>query len=106
MDRLSRKDMLLEMLEKEPNDIFLNYALAMEFIGNSDFTNADLQLQKTLTLNFNYLPCYYQLGQVKEKLNDTDNAIAFYKKGIELAQVQNNTKAKGELAEALWMLED
>ena len=28
------------------------------------------------------------------------------KKGIELAQKQNNNKAQGELSEALWLLED
>ncbi len=106
MDRLSRKDMLLDMLEKEPNDVFLNYALAIEFIGNADYHHAEKQLQKTLTINEDYLPCYYQIGQLKEKLNDTNGAIDFYKKGIELATQQSNNKAKGELAEALWMLED
>ena len=106
MDRLSRKDMVLQMLKKEPNDLFLNYALAMELVGIEDYENAELQLQKTLSLNNNYLPCYYQLGQVLEKLNHTDKAISFYKQGVELAKTQGNTKAIGELNEALWMLED
>lgn len=106
MDRLSRKDMVLQMLEKEPNDLFLNYALAQEYIGVSDFENAELQLQKTLHLDPNYLPCYYQMGQVKEKLGDTKSAIEFYKKGIEVANAQGNRKTLGELNEALWMLED
>src|ERR1700752_4449427 len=99
MDRLSRKDMVLQMLEKEPNDLFLNYALAQEFIGVGDFTNAEMQLQKTLNLDPTYLPCYYQLGQVKEKLGDNSAAINFYKKGIELANSQGNRKAQGELNE-------
>lgn len=106
MPNQTRKTMLLEMLVKEPNDVFLNYALAMEMIGNSEFTNAEAQLQKVLGLNSEYLPCYYQIGQLKEKLNDTIGAIEFYKKGIALAKLQNNTKAMGELNEALWMLDD
>jgi Tfp pilus assembly protein PilF len=106
MDRLSRKDMLLEMLAKEPNDIFLNYALAQEYMGIDDYTNAELQLQKTLELDKNYLPCYYQMGQVCEKLNKNSVAIDYYKQGIDLAKTQDNKKAIGELNEALWMLED
>ena len=106
MQNQTRKTMLLEMLVKEPNDVFLNYALAMEMIGNSEFANAEAQLQKVLLLNSEYLPCYYQIGQLKEKLNDTIGAIEFYKKGIALAKLQNNTKAMGELNEALWMLDD
>lgn len=106
MDRLSRKDMVLQMLEKEPNDLFLNYALAQEYIGVNDYTNAELQLLKTLDLDLNYLPCYYQMGQVKERLGDLSGAVHFYKKGIELANAQGNRKALGELNEALWMLED
>lgn len=98
--------MVLQMLEKEPNDLFLNYALAQEYMGVGDFENAELQLQRTLKIDLNYLPCYYQMGQVKEKLNDNNAAIEFYKKGIEVANAQGNRKALGELKEALWMLED
>lgn len=106
MDRLSRKDMLLEMLVKEPNDVFLNYALAQEYIGIEDYANAESQLLKTMELDINYLPCYYQIGQVSEKLNKTNVAITYYKQGIELAKAQGNKKAMGELNEALWMLSD
>ena len=63
-------------------------------------------MQKTLRLNEEYLPCFYQLGQVNEKLGNNDMAISFYKQGIDLAKLQNNTKALGELNEAIWMLEE
>jgi tetratricopeptide (TPR) repeat protein len=106
MQNQIRKNMLLDLLKKEPDDVFLNYALAMEMIGSSEFSKAEAQLQKTLILNSAYLPCYYQIGQLKEKLNDTNGAIEFYKQGIALAKLQNNTKAMGELNEALWMLDD
>ncbi len=106
MSALSRKEQLMQMLETEPNDVFLNYALAMEFMSASDFEAAKLQLKKTLVLNETYLPCFYQLGQVTEKLASFDEAIVYYKKGLEIAKAQNNTKAIGEINEALWMLED
>ena len=64
MDRVSRKDMLLHMLELEPNDVFLNYALSQELMGVEDYANANLQLQKTLLLDKNYLACQKLAVQV------------------------------------------
>ncbi len=98
--------MIIHMLEKEPNDVFLNYALAMEHMASCDFNEADIQLQKVLTVKSDYLPCFYQLGQVNEKLNNFEIALDYYKQGVVIATSQNNTKALGELNEAIWMLED
>lgn len=106
MERLPRIEMIFDMLLKEPNDIFLNYALAMEYLGTNDFKMAEAQLQKTLSIDPSYLPCFYQLGQTWEKLGDNEKALGFYKQGLELAKSQNNRKAQGELSEAIWMLED
>ena len=106
MEKLPRKEMIFEMLEKEPNDVFLNYALAMEHLATSDFKDAESQFKKVLSINASYLPCFYQLGQVNEKLGNTTIAINYYKQGVELAQQQSNKKALGELNEAIWMLED
>jgi tetratricopeptide (TPR) repeat protein len=106
MEKLPRKEMIFDMLVKEPNDVFLNYALAMEHLSTSNFIEAENQFKKVLTIKPDYLPCFYQLGQVNEKLGNNDIAISFYKQGIDLAKLQNNTKALGELNEAIWMLED
>lgn len=93
------------MLAGEPEDVFLNYALAMEWMSESNFEKAEEQLLRTLELNKEYLPCYYQLGQVSEKKGEEQNALDYYKKGAELAKQQNNVKALNELNEAIWMLE-
>lgn len=106
MEKLPRKEMIFDMLEKEPNDVFLNYALAMEHLSTSDFRDAETQFKKVLDIDATYLPCFYQLGQVNEKLGNNEMAISYYNQGVELAKSQNNTKALGELNEAIWMLED
>ena len=106
MEKLPRKELIYDMLVKEPNDVFLNYALAMEHLSTDEFKEADAQLQKVLSIKADYLPCFYQLGQVNEKLNNTEVALNYYKQGVELAKSQNNTKALGELNEAIWILED
>jgi tetratricopeptide (TPR) repeat protein len=106
MERLPRKELIFDMLLKEPNDVFLNYALAMEHLSAEEFKEAELQFKKVLTINPNYLPCFYQLGQVNEKLGNNNIALTYYKQGVDLAKSQNNNKALGELNEVIWMLED
>lgn len=106
MSQLSRKEQILNMLEGEPNDVFLNYALAMEFVSAHELKEADEQLKKVLSIKTDYLPCFYQLGQLNEKLGNNDIALTYYKQGVDLAKSQNNNKALGELNEAIWMLED
>ena len=106
MSQLSRKEQILNMLVSEPYDVFLNYALAMEFVSTNELKEADEQLKKVLSIKTDYLPCFYQLGQLNEKLGNDDIALTFYKQGVDLAKSQNNHKALGELNEAIWMLED
>jgi len=106
MERLPRKELIFDMLVKEPNDVFLNYALAMEHISANELKEAEAQLKKVLSINPNYLPCFYQLGQLNEKLGNNDMALTYYKQGVDIAKSQNNNKALGELNEAIWMLED
>ena len=97
---------LTEMLREEPKDVFLNYALAIEFAGSEKYEEAEQQFLKTTQLNPEYLPCYYQLGQIAEKIKTEKEALEYYKKGLALAQQQNNPKAINELNEVIWMLED
>ncbi len=98
--------MLLSLLVNEPNDVFTNYALAIEYMGEGDYTKSEKQFLKVLEIDKNYLPCYYQLGQAAEKLNKEKEALGYYNKGIEIAKNQNNNKTLNELNEAIWMLED
>lgn len=98
--------MLQNMLVNEPNDVFTNYALALEYVSEADYKKAEDQFLKVLEIDRKYLPCYYQLGQLKEKTNETNIALEFYKKGLDLAKEQGNNKAINEINEAIWMLED
>ncbi len=103
---MKRIDSLIEMLKSEPEDVFLNYALAVEFVGEKKYAEAETQFLKTVNLNSEYLPCYYQLGQVTEKLKKEKEALEYYKTGLALAQKQNNQKAVNEINEAIFLLED
>lgn len=94
------------MLLDEPNDSFLNYALALELAKENDIAKAIGIIEEVLQRDPAYLGAYYQLGKFYEEMQDTEKAMTTYQKGIEIAKSQNNRKAQGELNEALWMLED
>ncbi len=93
------------MLEKEPGDDFLNYALAVELEATGKKREAIEQLNKLLAHNADYLGAYYKLGKLWEESGEDARALEVYNKGLELAQRLNNKKAAGELSEAIWMLE-
>ncbi len=102
----TRLQQLLQMLETEPNDSFLNYALALEFGKENNFRKAIELIETLLIRDENYLGAYYQLGKYYEQTGNVEKAIATYNKGIAIAKKQNNRKTLGELNEAMMMLEE
>ena len=102
----TRLQQIQEMLKDEPNDSFLNYALAIEYAKTTDIKKAIELIEALLIRDSTYLGAYYQLGKYYEQIEQPQAAIATYNKGIAVAQQKQNRKAEGELNEALWMLED
>jgi uncharacterized protein HemY len=98
MDRI---DTIKQLLSQNPNDIFLNYALAMEFMSINDWSSAANQLEGIKKMQEDYLPLYYQLAHIYEELNDADKAIVVYNEGINLAIKQLDKKTELELKSAL-----
>ena len=102
----SRLEQLKKMLETEPTDSFLNYALALEYAKINDLEKAILLIEEIITRDENYLGAYYQLGHYYELTMNPEKAINTYKKGIAIAVLQKNRKTQMELKEALSQLED
>jgi tetratricopeptide (TPR) repeat protein len=105
MERLGRVDMLLELLENDPQDLFLNYALGLEYAGVLKFNEAQQQFKTVLGLDVNYIPCYYQLGKLCEAQSQILEALSYYKQGLEKAR-QKKDKSVHEFEEAIFLLED
>ncbi len=102
----SRLEQIQEMLKNEPNDSFLNYALALEYAKIDEVKKAIELIDELLKRDENYLGAYYQLGKYYEQTEQKQNAILTYQKGILIAKQKNDRKAVGELNEALMQLED
>jgi len=105
MERLSRIDMLLRLLEHEPNDLFLNYALGLEYVAELSLADGERQFKHVLTIETNYIPAYYQLGKLFESQVKNAEALQFFKEGLQKAREQKNNKAINEFEEAIFMLE-
>ncbi len=101
----NRLELIAEMLEKNPDDTFLNYAAALEHKSNDEPKKAIKIFKKIVDQDPEYLPTYYQLGKLLEGQGKTEHAIEVYKKGAVLARQKNDLKAMGELSEALLILD-
>lgn len=105
MQRDKRIDALLSMLQTEPNDIFLNYSLAIEYMGENKLDPAEEQFLKVLNFQPDYVPAFYQLGKLYELKQMNGKALEILNKGKDLAKQQGNNKAFNEFSEAIFMLE-
>lgn len=102
----NRVDEIKKMLKTDPNDSFLTYALALEHEKAGDVKAAIKILEELNRQDPEYLGSYYKLGQLYENNNKANKAISIYRAGIKLADEKSDYKAKGELEEALWLIEE
>ena len=94
------------MLLIEPEDAFLQYALALELEKEGDVQSAIIRMKDLLRKNEDYLGAYYKLGVLLDQTGQKVKAREVFLKGMIVAQGQNNTKTYRELNEALQNLEE
>lgn len=102
----NRLQIIEEMLREDPGDSFLQYAASLEYEKIGNYDKAIALLDDLVHRDPDYLGAYYQLGQMLEVKGFTDRAVEIYRAGIEKSTQQKNTKATGELSEALMLLLD
>jgi len=93
----SRLEKLLEFLKNEPNDEFLQYALATEYLRLNDAPKALEYYEKLVNEHPDYVGTYYHLGKLYEALDRKDDAIKIYEQGMETAQRKRDNHAFSEL---------
>ncbi len=103
---MQRLELIEDMLRKNPKDVFLNYAAALEYYKLGEIEKAIDTLENLLRIDKKYLGAYYQLGQFYEEVEKTKKAIEVYRKGRSIAEELKDEKTFGELTEALMILDD
>ena len=97
MDRIAK---LKEFLETNPNDSFIQHALALEYVKAGDDTAARKLFENLLTRDENYVGSYYHLGKLLERNDEKENALRWYEMGMLKAKEAGDGHAYNELQAA------
>lgn len=101
-----RKDQILELLKENPDDVFLNYALGLEYFSENNLNFAEQQMKKVVQIDANYISAYYQLGLILIEQNKEQEALEYLKKGLEIALEKNNLKEISEFKSLITNIEN
>jgi predicted Zn-dependent protease len=97
MNDKNRKQQIEEMLAEDPNDPFLRYGLAMEYVSAGDEAGAVKCLQDLIAVAPEYVPGYQQLGQILARLGRSAEARQAWSQGVQVAQKVGNQHASEEM---------
>lgn len=97
-DRLAT---LLDYLRDDPDDPFVRYALAQEYLKRGDTAEALRYFEALAAKHPDYVGTYYHLGKLYETLGRADDAVRTYRAGIEAATQASDLHARAELQGAL-----
>ena len=101
----ARKEQLVAMLQSQPDDVFLNFALAMELAKSDQPADALAQFDRVIALDPAYTAAYTQKAALCEKLGRFDEAKRVYCQGIESAKARGDKHAASKMQEVLDRLE-
>lgn len=106
MQREIRINKLLEMKTLMPSDPFPTYALGLEYQEMGEAIKAIAFFEETMLEFSNYLPVYYQLGQLLAENGEIQRAKTIFEAGMLIARITKDLKTMGELQEALFNIEE
>jgi len=92
-----RIEQIKTFLNETPEDAFLLYALATEYVALSQDDKALQIYVKLVKEQPNYFATYYHLGKLYERIGEDDKAEAIYEKGLAITKELGEKHAHGEL---------
>ena len=98
---MSRLDQLLTYYEEDPNDSFIQFALAAEYRKLGRLQDAVDTFERLKAQDALYVGLYYHLGKLNEEMNHVERAIQIYREGIVVANGVSDLHARAELQSAL-----
>lgn len=101
MANSSRIEQIKQFLLNSPNDAFLNYALAIEYISIGNDEDAQKIFEDLINTQADYYATYYHLAKLYERRGERLKAEKMYKRGMEICTSLNERHAYNELRTAL-----
>lgn len=101
-----RIEKIKAFLAQNPNDLFLNHALALEYIKIGEDSKALTYFNQNKAYDPNYVATYYHLGKSLERIGSSEQALAVYEEGMRIAKEQKDQHAYNELQAAFEDLAD
>lgn len=101
MSEKTRRQQIESMLQNEPDDPFLQYALAMELDKEGEHKQSLEWLARLAESVPPYVPAFFMAGQQLVRLDRITEAQDWLTRGIAQAQEQGNLHAAGEMTEFL-----
>jgi thioredoxin-like negative regulator of GroEL len=99
-------EQLQKLLEAEPDDVFLNFALAMEFTKEGRTIEAIAQFHRVTTLDPKYPAAYFQWGRLLINQDRHAEARDVLIQGLSAAQSAGDLHAKTEMQELIDAIPD
>lgn len=103
---INRLERLLEFFKNEPNDPFLKYALATEYLRLNNTEEALGFYLDLVAKHTDYIGTYYHLGKLYEQLGQQNDALKVYEQGIDVAKRIKDQHALSELLGVYNSLQD
>ena len=94
------------MLMESPEDVFFNYALAMEFKSENNLEQAIFFFKKCIEIQEEHTASMYQLALIFEEKGQTEEVLTFLNKGIEILKSKGDVKTLNEFRSLLAMNSD
>jgi Tfp pilus assembly protein PilF len=101
MSERSRKQQIEELLALDPDDSFLRYGLAMEYVSAGSDEEAVRIFEELSQRDPNYVPAYLQAGQALARLGREESARQVLRSGIAVANRAGDSHAAGEMTSLL-----
>lgn len=94
---MSRLESVRKMLQDEPDDLFLNFALAMEYLKAGQQEEALAQLARAREIDPDHVPAYLQAGQALVALGRKAEAKTVLTEGMAAAERKGDRHAADQM---------
>ncbi|MDE2995958.1 MAG: tetratricopeptide repeat protein [Bacteroidota bacterium] len=102
---MRRLEQLISYHEEDPNDSFVRFALAAEYVKLNQLDDALAAFEALHAHDPSYLGLYYHFGKLLLRIDQPDRARAVFQEGIAVATRITDFHARSELQSALLEME-